>query len=90
MAFPFPLASYHLLQKRVVNSSEFCTVQVFDVLINDEVLIPELDIFKEAGGIGVAYDHLLTFYVGDNFPYVGAYMSAVLFNLLVYFFQATW
>ncbi|EJW75472.1 hypothetical protein WUBG_13620, partial [Wuchereria bancrofti] len=47
---------------------KFCEVyfqssqqKVFDVLFNDEVVIADLDIFKEAGGIGVAYDRLLTF-----------------------------
>uniref|UniRef100_A0A158Q7M7 DNA 3'-5' helicase n=1 Tax=Elaeophora elaphi TaxID=1147741 RepID=A0A158Q7M7_9BILA len=49
---------------------KFCEVyfqssqqKVFDVLLNDEVVIAELDIFKEAEGIGVAYDRLLTFHL---------------------------
>ncbi|VDN30144.1 unnamed protein product [Gongylonema pulchrum] len=46
-------------------------VQVFDVLLNGEVVIPELDIFKEAGGIGVAYDRLITFYVKKGILIVG-------------------
>ncbi|VDK56780.1 unnamed protein product [Gongylonema pulchrum] len=53
---------------------KFCEVyfrssdqKVFDVLLNGEVVIPELDIFKEAGGTGVAYDHLITFHVSPDF-----------------------
>uniref|UniRef100_A0AAF5PQA7 Malectin domain-containing protein n=2 Tax=Wuchereria bancrofti TaxID=6293 RepID=A0AAF5PQA7_WUCBA len=52
---------------------KFCEVyfqssqqKVFDVLFNDEVVIADLDIFKEAGGIGVAYDRLLTFRVENG------------------------
>ncbi|KAL4002227.1 Di-glucose binding within endoplasmic reticulum family protein [Acanthocheilonema viteae] len=52
---------------------KFCEVyfqssqqKVFDVLLNDEVVIAELDIFKEAEGIGVAYDRLLTFHVENG------------------------
>ncbi|VDN06314.1 unnamed protein product [Thelazia callipaeda] len=59
---------------------KFCEVyfqssqqKVFDVLLNDEVMIAELDIFKEAGGIGVAYDHLLTFYGSLDNPKINAF-----------------
>ncbi|VDK84083.1 unnamed protein product [Litomosoides sigmodontis] len=52
---------------------KFCEVyfqsskqKVFNVLLNDEVVIAELDIFKEAGGTGVAYDRLLTFNVENG------------------------
>ncbi|MCP9259191.1 Malectin [Dirofilaria immitis] len=52
---------------------KFCEVyfqssqqKVFDVLLNDEVVIAELDIFKEAKGIGIAYDRLLTFHVENG------------------------
>uniref|UniRef100_A0A1I7VKG2 DNA 3'-5' helicase n=1 Tax=Loa loa TaxID=7209 RepID=A0A1I7VKG2_LOALO len=52
---------------------KFCEVyfqssqqKVFDVLLNDEIVIAELDIFKEAEGIGVAYDRLLTFHVENG------------------------
>uniref|UniRef100_A0A915PB57 DNA 3'-5' helicase n=1 Tax=Setaria digitata TaxID=48799 RepID=A0A915PB57_9BILA len=52
---------------------KFCEVyfqssqqKVFDVLLNDEVMIAELDIFKEADGIGIAYDRLLTFHIKNG------------------------
>uniref|UniRef100_A0A8R1XQ34 Malectin domain-containing protein n=1 Tax=Onchocerca volvulus TaxID=6282 RepID=A0A8R1XQ34_ONCVO len=52
---------------------KFCEVyfqssqqKVFDVLLNDEVVIAELDIFKEAEGVGIAYDRLLTFHVENG------------------------
>lgn len=37
--------------------------QVFDVLLNGEIIIPNLDIFNEAKGTGIAYDRLIGFYV---------------------------
>ncbi|EJW81544.1 hypothetical protein WUBG_07545, partial [Wuchereria bancrofti] len=46
---------------------------VFDVLFNDEVVIADLDIFKEAGGIGVAYDRLLTFRGALDNPKINAF-----------------
>ncbi|VIO91078.1 CG9257-PA, putative [Brugia malayi] len=57
---------------------KFCEVyfqssqqKVFDVIFNDEIVIADLDIFKEAGGIGVAYDRLLTFRVENGFLLYG-------------------
>ncbi|VDN54851.1 unnamed protein product [Dracunculus medinensis] len=49
---------------------KFCEVyfraagkKVFDVLLNGEIIIPNLDIFNEAKGTGIAYDRLIGFYV---------------------------
>ncbi|VIO91077.1 CG9257-PA, putative [Brugia malayi] len=59
---------------------KFCEVyfqssqqKVFDVIFNDEIVIADLDIFKEAGGIGVAYDRLLTFRGPLDNPKINAF-----------------
>ncbi|OZC11504.1 hypothetical protein X798_01362 [Onchocerca flexuosa] len=59
---------------------KFCEVyfqssqqKVFDVLLNDEVVIAELDIFKEAEGVGIAYDRLLTFHGALDNPKINAF-----------------
>ncbi|VDN19381.1 unnamed protein product [Gongylonema pulchrum] len=48
---------------------KFC--EVYFRSSDQKVVIPELDIFKEAGGIGVAYDRLITFYVKKGILIVG-------------------
>uniref|UniRef100_A0A0N5ASL5 Malectin domain-containing protein n=1 Tax=Syphacia muris TaxID=451379 RepID=A0A0N5ASL5_9BILA len=48
-----------------------CSCYVFDVLLNDGVIISDLDIWKMAGGTGVAYDQLVTFELKGNEVYIG-------------------
>ncbi|VDK46601.1 unnamed protein product [Anisakis simplex] len=62
---PTPLddGEYTLVMKFCEVYFQAAEQKIFDVLLNGETIISELDIWKEAGGIGVAHDELFTFYV---------------------------
>ncbi|VDM49180.1 unnamed protein product [Toxocara canis] len=62
---PTPLedGEYTLVMKFCEVYFQSAEQKVFDVLLNGEVIISQLDIWKEAGGIGVAHDEIFTFYV---------------------------
>jgi hypothetical protein len=36
-------------------------LQVFSVLLNDQPILPHVDIYAQAGGYGIAYDEVVPF-----------------------------